>query len=55
MAAELRKCYDSLKRVVILSAKTDSISPALDATLGWMKSAGGKELPTSKSSVCGDG
>lgn len=49
IAQELRKSYDALKRVCKISLESDSITPALDATLSWLKQAGCDSLPTSKS------
>jgi 6-phosphogluconate dehydrogenase len=49
VAKELRKCFDALKRVVKISLESDSVTPALDATLSWLKQVGCEELPTSES------
>jgi len=46
IAQELRKSYDALKRVCKISLESDSITPALDATLSWLKQAGCDSLPT---------
>lgn len=54
IAQELRKSYDALKRVCKISLESDSITPALDATLSWLKQAGCDSLPTSKSGCAFD-
>jgi hypothetical protein len=47
VANELRKSYESLKKVCKISLESDSISPAFDATLSWLKQTGCDSLPTS--------
>lgn len=49
VAKELRKSYESLKKVCKISLESDSISPAFDATLSWLKQTGCDSLPTSMS------
>ncbi|KAL9047779.1 MAG: hypothetical protein Q9162_007952 [Coniocarpon cinnabarinum] len=44
---ELRKCYQSLKQVVVLATENDYVVPALSATLEWLKySSIPQDLPT---------
>lgn len=47
IAAEIGKTYPALKKLVALSIENDAVIPAFSATLEWMKSVGGKDLPTS--------
>jgi 6-phosphogluconate dehydrogenase len=49
IAAEIGKTYASLKKLVAMSVEADAVIPAFSATLEWMKSVGGKDLPVSPS------
>ncbi|WWD17736.1 6-phosphogluconate dehydrogenase (decarboxylating) [Kwoniella shandongensis] len=46
VAQELAKTYDSLKKVCMIALETDSVAPALSASLEYLKAVGGKNLPT---------
>lgn len=46
VAKELRKTYDSLKRVVRLSIDVDAVVPAISTSLEYIKTIGGRDLPT---------
>lgn len=47
IAAEVKKCQSSLKRVVLQGIEVDAHVPCLSATLEYLKYIGGTDLPTS--------
>ena len=46
VAKELAKTYESIKEVYRIALHTDAVVPVVGATLEWIKSVGGKDLPT---------
>jgi len=46
IAKELKRTYEPIKEVYKLAIETDSVAPAVGATLEWLKAVGGKNLPT---------
>lgn len=47
IADEIKRCWPSLKEIVIQSIKVDARVPCLGATLEYLKYIGGVDLPTS--------
>lgn len=43
---ELSGTYQAIKEVYKIVIDTDAVAPALGATLEYLKSAGGRDLPT---------
>jgi len=46
VSEQLSGCYKSLKDVIRLAIDTDAVIPALSATLDYLKSVAGQNLPT---------
>jgi len=46
LAKELGKSYAAIKRVYSVCIETDAVAPAVGSTLEWLKSVGGRNLPT---------
>ena len=46
IAKPIAETYPALKEVVHMSLHADAVVPALSASLEWVKSVGGKDLPT---------
>ncbi|RXK36509.1 6-phosphogluconate dehydrogenase (decarboxylating) [Tremella mesenterica] len=46
VAKELASTYAAVKEVYMLAVAADAVAPAVGATLEWMKSVSGKNLPT---------
>lgn len=51
-AHDLAETYEPLKEVIQLAIDTDSVVPALSATLEFTKIVGARNLPTSKFKFC---
>ena len=46
IAHELSSTYSSIKTIIAIAIDTDAVVPSTSATLEWLKSVGGKDLPT---------